>query len=152
MGQGGCVSVVHYVVGNRGRVISGPAYVDTTGTLLILAVNVRAVAPYGKTPSVYIVTNGLGMMTGMSGTLHALEKEANLFKDDLKAIRANFNVVALLCRPNSPLGCAFAAPFVKGGRQTWSGKRGDFYLGHALSGFFGESLTPAVEQSTRPCA
>jgi hypothetical protein len=45
--------------------------------------------------------------------------------------------------PNPPLGCAFAAPFAKGGRQTRSDWRGDFCLRHALAGLFGQALSEA---------
>src|SRR5262245_43055146 len=46
----------------------------------------------------------------------------------LEPIRITLNPVASLCSTNPLLGCAFAAPFGKGGRQTQSGWRGDFCL------------------------
>ena len=46
---------------------------------------------------------------------------------DLEPIRITLNSVNAPGLPNPPLGCAFAAPFGKGGRQTRSDWRGDFY-------------------------
>ncbi len=45
---------------------------------------------------------------------------------DLVPIRITLTPVALPHFANPPLGSAFAAPFAKGGRQTWNGWRGDF--------------------------
>ena len=45
----------------------------------------------------------------------------------LESIRITLNSVNTPGFPNPPLGCAFAAPFGKGGRQTRSDWRGDFY-------------------------
>jgi len=42
---------------------------------------------------------------------------------------------------NPPLGCAFAAPFGKGGRQTWNGWRGDFRVWMLFTGLSGQALS-----------
>jgi hypothetical protein len=44
----------------------------------------------------------------------------------LVPIRITLTPVALPRSANPLLGCAFAAPFSKGGRQTWNGWRGEF--------------------------
>ena len=60
--------------------ISGLAYAGTPGTPLILAGNVQTVTRCGKIPNVYIVIDGPDMMTGMSGTLLTLKKDAKVQK------------------------------------------------------------------------
>ncbi len=73
-----CTSVARSVLGSRVKSTFGPAYVDMCGTPLIPVVSARAAPLFGNTRSVYGVTGGPHMGSGIRGMGLPLEKSCEV--------------------------------------------------------------------------